>query len=103
MKNLTAYCVSKRKKVTIKKVKQVWKAKSSRGHFLYLLEGEAPGCDKSVWRAVGVEDAEKIAKEIGKPIKLRKSSGKKKAKKTRKVKKVATKPKKKTATKKRRR
>jgi len=77
MKKYTAYCVSKRKKVTIKKIKQVWKAKS-RNHYLYLLEGEAPGCDTSVWRAVGEDEAHKVAKHIGKPIKLRKSSGKKK-------------------------
>lgn len=85
MKALTAYCVSKRKKVPIKRVKQVWKVKS-RNHYLYLIEGEAQGCDNSVWRAVGEEDAHKIAKEIGKAIKTKtvkkKSSTKRKTKRS---------------------
>lgn len=93
MKTLTAYCVSKRKKVTIKKVKQVWKTKS-KNHYLYLLEGEATGCDTSVWRAVSEDDAKKIAKDIGKPIKLRKSTKKKKKEKKRTKSKAKAKPKK---------
>ena len=83
MKKLTAYCVSKRKRVVINKVLQVWKAKG-RGHFLYLVEGEAPGCPINLWRAVGEEDAHEIAKEIGKPIKMRVSKKKKKVKKAKK-------------------
>jgi hypothetical protein len=111
MKTYTAYCVSKRKKVSMK-VKQVWKAKS-RNHFLYLLEGESPGCDTSLWRAVGKEEAEKIAKELKKPIKLRVSKKKKTKKRSKSTpakkkttkKKVtkrakSTKPKKKTTKKK---
>lgn len=88
---LTAYCVSKRKKVTISKIKNIWKSKG-RGHFLYLIEGEAPGCDVSVWRAIGEDDAHKLAKEHKLTIKLRVS----KKKKTKKVKKEKTKKVKKT-------
>jgi hypothetical protein len=96
MKDLKAYCVSKRKKVTIKKVKQVWKAKS-RNHYLYLVEGEAPGCDSSVWVAVSEENANLISKHIGKPIKVKVSTKKKKVKKVKVAKRSPSKSKKRSS------
>ena len=107
MKKLTAYCLKKKKKVTIDKVKDVWKAKG-RGHWLYLIEGMSKACPSNVWRAVGEADAKMIAKAIGKAIKTKKSK-KKKAKKratsrkrTVKRKVAKKKPRKRAASKKRR-
>lgn len=107
MKKLTAYCLKKKKKVTIDKVKDVWKAKG-RGHWLYLVEGMSKACPTSVWRAVGEADAKMIAKHIGKAIKTKKSKKKKKKrtasrKRTVKRKVAKKKPRRRAASKKRKR
>ena len=93
---LTAYCVTQKKKVNITRIKNIWKIKS-RNHYLYLVEGEAKECKTSLWRAVSLDDAEKLSKMHKVPIRVKPAS--KKPKKVKRSKSKASKSKTKKTTK----